>query len=210
MGVYDDHRKRIAFNFLSNKLNFSKAEVMQYGDRMIFGFKCENHTYLATFTDRVWKIATIRPKESPAKNYERYYEIGEGEEIKVMCSEDMPVGAYTIIGEMMKNNILTEIYPMVFACILGKLKIGYNAKCVDKVPDVCKSLYGENMVILKNPSTGFEKLILREECGSLVLHYKLTKSASKSADDYFELITGAAYQYVDLVTSDNKDIASYI
>ena len=206
MSIYEDHRKRICFSHLSNSLEFTKVETMQYGDKMQFGFRLGEDTFMATFTDKVWRIAAIKATDAYKPKYEKHYPIEDGREILLLLSDLVPVGAYGILEDALSVNVLETVYFPVLSFILAGMNVRLDRKNIIMTPKESIEKCGKSIVVVRNPSTGFMYITLHIESDSLVLSYKLSKTGKKkNADGYSDIINTAAYGFVDLVTDSDVD-----
>ena len=202
MSIYEDHRKRIAFSQLSNVLEFRKVETMQYGDKMQFGFEFEGDRFMATFNDRAWRVAALKADASKPK-YEKRYILPNGEELLLLLSDLVPVGAYSIIEDALTADVLDLVYFPILSFILAELGVPLDRKNIIRTPAKSKEICGKSIVVVKNPSVGFMYMVLYEDNGSLILSYKLSKTASKkNAEGYEDMLNASSYGYVDLVTKE--------
>lgn len=204
MSIFEDHRKRAVFSYISNKMEFSKVETMQYGDKMIFSFVCNKNTFMMTMYDHLWVIRSIVP--AMLAEYGQHFDTESEQGIVVKIPKNMPVGIFNIIKDVIGNDIVQEVAEPILSVILANLKAGkINEDNLIK-PEDAEEEYGQSMGILKSPTTGVATFVITQEYGSLILHYALTKTAKKSDVDYESIINTAAYGLVDLVTSDIEEL----
>lgn len=204
MTMLDDHRKRLAFSRLSSELNFKKTEIMINGDIMVCSFECNAMRFTAEMSDRKWRFRSIKPSSSLSKVFS--YDLDLDSQLIIEISDCLPQRAAILINQQLECNIASIMSTWIYTTILTKLKIDPKKISEIQYRKVLMPPTEENppppVIFIDNPSVGFEFFALAETNGALVLYYKLTKNAKKSASAYDNLITDIAYQYADLVTAD--------